>query len=299
MSVLREFDPPKAKAGTFKPTHGWAEPKLDGVRIIIHCHPDIGVVITTRRRNKEGVYNQIQDKVTALRDNPQLLGLASQGYTILDGELLLPNSSLGDLMGVVGSAPASAQLIQEKKGNAYALLFDIPQLFDTDLVNQQLQYRRNIMEQGVYQDELIKLVAYHHVPICRQQSYLEAQWAEGREGAIFKDPFAPYFGYHWLKHKKKETLDMTVVGWDAGNGKYEGTIGALWLKNGPIFTKCAPGDDNTRARLMELFRNKTTEQIEAMNIVVEVEHQELTKHHSLRHPRIIRWRTDLSEVSAA
>ena len=45
---LDEFDPPKAHTTKIGRGHSWAEPKLDGVRALVHLHPEDGIVITTR-----------------------------------------------------------------------------------------------------------------------------------------------------------------------------------------------------------------------------------------------------------
>ena len=109
------FEPAKAydRVGSYKgddvinsPRHVIIEPKLDGVRAIVHCTPE-GVFITTRRKNKAGQYSQFQDNVPHLRDHLLLTQLGQEGYTIFDAEVIAPvdDDTLATTMGIVGAHP--------------------------------------------------------------------------------------------------------------------------------------------------------------------------------------------------
>ena len=61
--------------------------------------------------------------------------------------------------------------------------------------------------------------------------WLDKITAKGGEGLILRDPDAKYqIGKRsdaLLKYKKTQTMDLRIVGWNEGNGKYEGAIGSF------------------------------------------------------------------------
>ena len=292
--MLWEFEPPKAKLGNFKATANWAEPKLDGVRAIVHVHPVHGVVVTTRRRNMDGNYSQFQDNIPHIRDSAAFKSIKE--YTVLDAELLLPGiMRLGDVIGVVGGSPAHAQAIQQLAGNAVLYFFDLPKIEGESLINKGLWQRRQILE-TLDLSSVGTLTQVTRLPVHHMQGYLELCWDNGLEGAVFKNPDSEYFENNWLKFKKKETMDLQVVDWLPGKGKYSNTLGALalaWPGQCIAVTNCSPGSDFTRNQLYAMLHTKTLAEIQAMELIAEVECQEMTENGSLRHPRILRWRVDL------
>lgn len=66
---------------------------------------------------------------------------------------------------------------------------------------------------------------------------LDEAIAEGQEGIMINDVFAPYsFTRTWslCKVKKMQTMDLQIVGFEEGSGKYANTLGAILVryKNG-------------------------------------------------------------------
>ena len=303
MEQLLEFDPPKAHANKVTPRHCWAEPKLDGVRAIVHLHPSYGVVITTRRRNKDGNYTQLQDKVPHIRDNATLQEMAIHGYTILDTELIVTSaagSKVNSVMSIVGASPANAIAHQERHGRAKLAYFDMPRLQDEDLTELQLDTRKYRLE-GLHHEFalpglLVKHTILQGVPNEARAEYLERCLRAGYEGAMWKDPYGRYHGTSWRKEKVRVTHDLRVCGWELGQGKYAGLIGALKLEwpSGAAACQVSPGTDADRVSLSEQLIPLTEAEVRALELWVEVEAQELTASGSLRHPRIVRWRPDLA-----
>ena len=294
MEPLWEFEPPKAKLGNFKPYADWAEPKLDGVRAIVHIHPERGVVVTTRRRNKDGNYSQFQDNIPHIRDAEVFKKL--KGYTILDAELLLPfMTQLGDVMGVVGGSPAHAKVVQEAAGNAVLHFFDSPRIEGNTIDYWPLSRRRQFLE-ALDLSSVGSLTQVTRLPMHLMQEYVQTCWDTGFEGAVFKDPSTAYFHSSWFKFKKRETMDLQVTDWIPGKGKYLGTVGAVelaWPGQNIGICNCAPGTDATRYKLAKILAGLTRTQIAELALIAEVECQEMTDAGSLRHPRILRWRVDL------
>ena len=303
--TLIQFDPPKAHGNKITQDHYWVEPKLDGIRAIVHIHPEHGIVITTRRKNLQGEYSQLQDKLPHLRDNKGLEMFALGGYTILDAELVLPGKKAADMMSIVGADPALAINYQKTNGAAKLALFDCVRDRDADLTNFALSDRKEILEHIVANFEIPGLLVKHTLLtgdlVQGRSDYMERCLAAGYEGMMLKNPGAPYHSTQWRKQKERETHDLQVVGWQPGKGKYSGMIGALVVAwpNGRTACAVAPGSDSDRARLSDQLMPLDEGQIRVMDLWVEVECQEVTPDQSLRHPRIVGWRKDLSLYSKA
>lgn len=299
--TLIQFDPPKAHPNKVTGSHRWAEPKLDGVRVLVHLHPTEGVVITTRRKNKDGQYTQLQDKLPHLRDSSSFVLSAGAHYTILDGELVLPKGKAKDVMSIVGAHPATAIAFQRARGEAQLALFDCPRYQDVDMSGAPLRERKEALT--MLHHELpappFMLVAHSWINDPYDESraaYVQRCFAAGFEGAMWKVPSAPYFGTSWRKVKASETHDLQVVGYTWGEGKYEGQIGALtcYWPDGTHACNVAPGSDADRAQLTRQLTGKSQSEIILMQLWVEVGCQEVTRDRSLRHPRIVKWRPDLA-----
>ena len=60
--------------------------------------------------------------------------------------------------------------------------------------------------------------------------WLDVITSKGGEGIMLRDPDAVYQHKRTdalLKYKKVQTMDLRIVGWNEGKGKYEGAIGSF------------------------------------------------------------------------
>ena len=306
--ALKAFEPPKAYEPKDVDTllslkHSILEPKLDGVRGIIHCTPT-GVFILSRRVNKDGEYSQFQDNVPHLRDHPTLVTLGKAGYTVIDSEILAPvdDDTLGKTMSIIGAKPEKAIATQAEIGNAYASIFDVVHYKGKDLTKETWSERYKVL-QTIPVSEYLKRVAHQTSTDIDKRREIAAEYlAAGYEGVVLKNPDAEYFASRaWLKHKERTTIDAQVIGWVEGKGKYIANVGALKTalldKDNKLQFLCtvAPGTDAKRKQLYDQFIKLSDEQIVALNLIVEIEGQQMTKDKSIRHPRILRYREDRSK----
>ena len=289
------FEPPKARAFDEKKLgdrYTWVEPKIDGARALVFCTPE-GVVITSRRKNKDGVHRQWQDNLPHIRDMPGLKEFCKEGeLTIFDGEIVM--SSLSSTMSVVGAGPSTAIEYQRQHGWAKLIVFDCPVYIGCDVSESPLHYRRHLCTIPALGEhaEVIEFSDYAPSSIT---AGLQHMIHRGFEGAVLKDPNSGYFDRHaWLKYKKAMSIDAVVTGYVVGKGKYLGTVGALrasvYNEKHELQEICrvAPGDD--------LERNRWKFDLEAGvgGQIIEIECQEWGAQSRLRHPRIIRRRLDKS-----
>ena len=115
---------------------------------------------------------------------------------------------------------------------------------------------------------------------------------KGFEGAIIKAPNSGYVGKRssaWIKMKAEDSEDLEIIGFEEGEGKFVGTLGALIVDRKGVPVRVGSGisdeDRNLIWRNREVYRHK----------LAEVQFQEVTEAGSLRHPRFVSLRMDKSE----
>lgn len=116
------------------------------------------------------------------------------------------------------------------------------------------------------------------------EAYIEYAKERNVEGFILKEA-----GYHgWWKIKVFWELDLRLVGYKEGQGKYEGEVGAMELEDADgVRIFCSGMEDHVRFDLTD----------KDIGRLVEVRHNGVTSGGKLRHPRFRRWRDDKEEVN--
>ncbi len=119
--------------------------------------------------------------------------------------------------------------------------------------------------------------------------FCAAVWGLGGEGIIIKDAqgiYEPKRSSAWLKVKKFETIDLPVVSYFEGKGKYKNQLGGLIASDGKITAEVGSGFSDEQRIL--LWQSRET----IAGKVIEVGYHEVTPDNSLRHPRLIKFRPD-------
>lgn len=117
---------------------------------------------------------------------------------------------------------------------------------------------------------------------------------KGEEGIIVKKIDAPYEfkrSNYWLKFKNKDTIDVKITGYYAGESgtKYENTLGGLILDYNGSELRCGSGfTDEERDEIWRIRKDLN-------GMMCEISYMEETKTGSLRHPVFERFRFDLEE----
>lgn len=268
--------------------------KYDGERMLVHFNKDETYCTSRRISKKTGYYMENQDKI---KDLPHL----NLDYTVIDCEFY--GDTWADAVGILHSLPERALQLQENITTKFAV-FDCLFFDGTDVRNQpyevRLQYVHQILNILNYQ---LNDFRFHFVEQFRVNNIYEAyakaqeQWDEGYEGIVMKSYLLSYYDKGMmLKIKRNETLDVVVCGYQEGNGKYKGLVGALYVgyydkdtNNIVKISKVNCGTDEDRKMWKKWFDEGT-----AIGKVIEVKCQEITDK-SLRHPVYLRLRNDKSK----
>lgn len=273
------------------------EPKLDGVRVLAVVQ---GMNVTLFSRNGKEFANfpeiarDIQRHRAAFQRN-----LGSGGRFVLDGEVV--GESFQKLM-----KQAHRKSDVETAGMTYNI-FDIIPLddFQRGFWNAQQYKRFNILDQawGYLLDNScsLKIVQGLEVDLDTAEGhdimhrYAEDCVAEGYEGIMIKSMDAPYVckrADYWMKWKPTISVDLEIVGFEAGTGRNADRLGAII---------CEGEDNGRRIRVNvgsglsdsdrdEYWANRDS----LLGHLVEIQADAVTQNqdgsYSLRFPRFLRFR---------
>ena len=289
-------------------SHQWMEKKLDGVRALIHCTPD-GVFITSRRKDKFGLYGMMGDNFPQITQDPQLIALGEQGYTIFDSEVMMPvdTETLKETMSIVGASSGKAIARQRTRGWAVFHIFDMSWIRGEDLTENPLWSRSDHLHTTLYHIDNEYMVQVQHwlAETSKVRLGLAGNFIDqGYEGAIAKDRYSKYHEKRaWLKYKQSVTFEAQITGFEYGavGGKWEHGVGALvasvYNTNGQLVQVCTfnPGDDDVRMEWLGTLQGMDKADILEAQFIVELQGQSWTADFSVRHPRVIKYRPDKNE----
>ncbi len=257
-----------------------AEPKYDGVRSLAIWDGEAIAFFSRTGKVFEGM-RPIADAIAekfALHEVPAM---------VLDGELMDKGNQFNKIVGDVHKKDFQAE-------DAVYYVFDAISWEDFQADNDQRDYRERRMNlsQLAEDTELVYLpnVKVTPVRVMRNKEQIDTWAAEimkaGGEGLIVKPLDGKYEkkrSYSWLKIKGRVDFDALVIGTEAGEGKYEGKIGALVIEVDGVEVSVGSG-------LTDAIRNLKPEDV--INRMMEGHYHEKTEADSLRHPVFDRFRDD-------
>lgn len=264
------------------------QPKLDGVRTLAHVDFQSSVV---KHYSREGLTFTSNAHLDA---DLLTLGQAIAEHHGFTGGIVLDGEVYGENFKETISAT------RKKDGSCATTKFHIydfvPAADFFDQVSHVIQQERSRAIQTVF--ETVTLDSVQCVPSRVARSVEDAAKAyeafrsAGYEGAVLKAPKSTYQfkrGFHWIKMKPEETLDLVITGWEEGTGKYVGQIGALVVDYAGV--SVSVGSGLTDALRLSLW----AERDELAGRLIEVNYMEETPDKSLRHPVFVAFR-DLPEA---
>lgn len=271
-----------------------AERKLDGSRYGLYIGKDGNRLLSKHISVKDDKPVDKTENVPHLTkvSCPELAG------TVIDGEITTPNGDFGDVVSVMGSHPFEAIEKQKRDGFMLFTVFDCPRFKGQDITKKTLRERQTILK------EVIKTLGIEQVQFIEQRATNRMEWfkqivKEGGEGIILKRWDSTYDagkrGPNWVKVKKMQTYDVVVMGFKETKSEAwaaQGLIGAVVF--GCYNSKGVLQEvGDTSGMTLEVRRDMSLNKDKWIGSVIEVAGQEVLRD-SIRHPRFIRMRPDVS-----
>lgn len=221
------------------------EPKYDGERLIAERK---GEKITLWTRRDIQVSYKFPEIVAALKRN------VKGKHWILDGELTV-FGGFRELLKRNVEDKFKISILSRKIPATYNV-FDILMWEDENLMKTPLIERKSLLLKVVNLDEFINLVNFHELKDLKKD--MENYLNQGFEGAVLKETYSHYEpgkrSGKWTKIKKKDTIDVYVVGATKSTGSI--AFGALILKrDGKYFGKVGTGfSDQDRKYILNILK---------------------------------------------
>lgn len=282
------------------------EVKLDGVRCIA-SRDATGKITMISRQGKE-MHQKLPHLVSQLETIP--------GIWTIDGELGYCDTFITDGIGqarkampvgldfnatmrVIGSSPPEAKGKQKRNINQGMspikyIVFDILHKGNYSLIaTHQLERWRELGLLLKRSDDLYDIEQSTIMPGWDEAFYFQLV-SVGGEGVMLKNPIAPYYpnkrrANTWYKVKASEEFDGVIIGYDKGQGKYEGAIGALVVRDSTGREVRVSGmTDSVRWSMTENFENYMHKHVEIKHFGRIGENKD-----GYRHPQFVRMRPDL------
>lgn len=284
--TIPEFKCMLAKKYEPKRIKNWpvaVEPKMDGVRVLIHCTGDGGVEIHSRAGHQD--FAQMPNLVRELSE----YGPACEAW--IDGEI-----TSGGFNQTVSDVRSQDKVLETAVLHVFECL--LPEEFHNGSDETYTQRRENLNALDLLWEhaEYVKLTHYHLAYNDEQvREYYERFVAAGFEGVIVKPlegKYEPKRSSNWLKIKGEETIDAPIVGYFEGEGKYKGLLGGFIVDVDGVHCNVGGG-------FSDIDRDYFWHNRPEIGTQIEVSFQEKTPDGSLRHPVFKRLRDDKPNVAAA
>lgn len=230
--------------------------KLDGIR---GCQGSPGSDLFTRNGHPIQGVDHIKEAIKYYTHRP------------LDGELMIPGLDHYKTSGLLRSGNKCPEAIYH--------IFDMP-----DWPGPFMDRYKALCETIPNDHPHLKVVT--HNLTCRAdtvwRNFHKAKDA-GYEGLVLKNPYAKYQrkrSKDWQKVKAKDSLDLKIEGFIEGEGRLEGTLGAIVVKYKGKLVQVGTGfSDELRD---EIWNNPGIYQ----GRIAEIDYHEVTPDGSLREPRL-------------
>lgn len=253
----------------------YVEPKLDGVRVLAFVGRET-VTYRSRNGNILEMFSHLNKPLRADGDKMRKLWRYEE-TVVFDGEMM--GTDFSDVSGAIHRKNATVKSM----------------IFNPFMVMPAKAFKLGVDEAP----QMTRLKQMHEaglvIPVARKaicdedvQKIYTNLLKSGYEGAMVKDYSRPWMAtrsHTWMKLKEELTLDLPIVDFREGKGKFVGTLGSMLV--------------DYKGRLVPVygFTDKFRDHVWAnrpkfKGQIVEVLFQRPTVHGSLRHARFKRMRSD-------
>lgn len=234
---------------------------VEGKKFAITTKIDGGRIIALKENGQVSFYTRAGQKYEGLVDLEDEMSRLMPDNTCLDGEItLLDRGNLSSKEAYKQTMKIVRQTTNPEKHGIKMLVFDYMNV--SEFKNQYCKYDYSTRRAGVellfcQSDfkyfELLPLL-YVGDDTSKITELLEEQVAMGEEGIMINIYDAPYEFKRTnslLKVKKMQTMDLEIVGFEEGEGRLAGTLGAILVryKDGNIVKVGSGFSDSLRGEL--------------------------------------------------
>jgi DNA ligase-1 len=280
---------------------------VEGKKFAITTKIDGGRIIALKENGQVSFYTRAGQKYEGLVDLEREMTERLPDNFVLDGEITLLDYKSYDSKTAYKLAMKITRADGEKHG-VKMLVFDGMPLTDWKAQQSSFTYlqRRQMLDcmTGFFNDDLTYFellpILYLGTDTSKILELLESEIARDQEGIMINICDAPYEFKRTnslLKVKKMNTLDLEIIGFEEGEGRLAGTLGAILVryKNGNTVKVGSGFSDRLRA---ELWRARG----DFLGKIVEIQYFEETTNAdggiSLRFPIFKDFRPDKTEADA-
>lgn len=273
--------------------------RVEGKKFALTMKIDGGRIIALKENGSVSFYTRAGQRYEGLVDLEQEMSAKMPDNLCLDGEITLLNDR-----GIPSKeAYKQAMKITRKDGEKHGVkmkVFDSMTAaeFRAQHCTMQWNVRRGALEMMFNRPDLtffeLLPVLYKGLDTSMITKFLDEAIADDQEGVMINICDAPYEfkrSQSLLKVKKMQTMDLEIVGFEEGSGKYKDTLGAILVryKNGNIVKVGSGFTDWLRT---EIWNNRNKYQ----GMVCEIQYFEPTTNddggESLRFPIFKDFRPD-------
>ena len=217
-----------------------APEKVTGKYFAITTKIDGGRIIAIKEKGQVSFYTRAGQKYEGLVDLEKEMAERIPDNFVLDGEITLLDYQNYDSKTAYKLAMKATRADGEKH-NVKMLVFDGMPLGEWKHQRSELTWseRRYVLNSiaGFYLDDLTYFellpVLYQGSDTSKILELLDSEIARGQEGVMINICDAPYEWkrtWNLMKVKKMNTLDLEIIGFEEGDGRLAGTLGAILVE---------------------------------------------------------------------
>jgi len=276
------------------------ELKYDGFRLTAYIYGNGDIELLSRTgKGQEGKLLHIEEELR------ELTTVSNGNVTIFDGEIVAMNTLDTDayyiendfsyVQSVMNSKPPRGMRIQEENSRYLQfVVFDL--LYDdgTSILNKTTLERRILLETTYFALEDGEHIRFGSWEMGASQALHDCFVAKGLEGSILKHKDSKHVegrNKQWYKIKYDPDVDVVIMGFTEGQGKYTGMAGAIVFgqfdEKGKLVERgqCSGMTDELREKLDESYIGR----------VMTIRHNGVMEGGvRFRHPRFKHLRSDKS-----